>query len=180
MPILRRKGWLSDKDDAEAARRLLLIYDTNLRTAQATGRWARIQKIKTALPYLYSFTGADERVRHPPKSPLSDHRAFEGILLPVDHPFWQDYFPPLGFRCRCQVVQKTRGQAARLGRLRTRPSFASARLGWAVLGGSVRGGGRLPGSSKRQGGRTRSGPRERRLSRSTNYRPPVARLGTRR
>jgi hypothetical protein len=113
-PILREKGWLADKSDAQVAARLLLIYDTNLRTAQAVGRWDRIQKTKAALPYLYSFTAGDDRVRHPPKSE-EDHRAFEGILLPVDHPFWTQYFPPLGFRCRCQVVQRSRSQAARMG-----------------------------------------------------------------
>jgi hypothetical protein len=115
IPLLRQKGWLADKGMAEQATRLLLIYETNLRTAQAVGQWSRIQKIKAALPYLRGFTAKDVRVRHPPKSPRSDHRAFEGILLPVDHPFWQAYFPPLGFRCRCGIVQMTRSQVARKG-----------------------------------------------------------------
>jgi hypothetical protein len=66
------------------------------------------------MPYLLGYTARDLRVRHPPKAE-EDHRAFEGILLPVDHPFWQAYFPPLGFRCRCQVVQRTRSQVARAG-----------------------------------------------------------------
>lgn len=114
IPILRAKGWMPGLDDRQLASRLQLIYETNLRTSQAVGRWARIQRTKAALPYLLAFTAKDERVRHPPKSKLSDHRAFEGILLPADHPFWDDYFPPLGFRCRCQVVQRSRSQVARL------------------------------------------------------------------
>lgn len=114
IPILREKGWMSGLDDRQLATRLQLIYETNLRTSQAAGRWKRIQRTKLALPYLLGFTAKDERVRHPPKSE-ADHRAFEGILLPVDHPFWDDYFPPLGFRCRCQVVQRSRSQVARLG-----------------------------------------------------------------
>ena len=113
IPILRQKGWMSGLDDRQLATRLQLIYETNLRTSQAAGRWKRIQRTKLALPYLLAFTAKDERVRHPPKS-KADHRAFEGILLPVDHPFWNDYFPPLGFRCRCQVVQRSRSQIARL------------------------------------------------------------------
>lgn len=125
-PILRRKGWLPDKSEKDIARRLELIYDTNLRTAQAVGRWGRIQKTKAVLPYLYGFTARDSRVRHPPEGD-EDHRAFEGILLPVDHPFWRDYFPPLGFRCRCQVVQKSRGQAARLGNVTTESELAERR-----------------------------------------------------
>src|SRR5690349_10054703 len=115
LPILRAKGWLPQEGERRLATRLQLIFDTNLRTGQAIGRWGRIQKTKLALPYLLAFTAKDERVRRPPKSE-SDHRAFEGILLPVDHPFWASYFPPLGFRCRCSVVQKSRSQFARLNR----------------------------------------------------------------
>lgn len=114
LPILRRKGWLQDKSIDSQAARLLLIYDTNLRTAQAVGQWTRIQRVAPALPYLLGMTAHDSRVRHPPKSE-EDHRAFEGILLPVEHPFWQAYFPPLGFRCRCNVIQLSRGQVARRG-----------------------------------------------------------------
>lgn len=115
IPILRQKGWLADQTTAQQATRLLLIYDTNLRQAQAVGQWGRIQSVKAAMPYLRGVTARDIRVRHPPKSPVSDHRAYEGILLPVDHPFWQSYFPPLGFRCRCSVIQMTRSQVARRG-----------------------------------------------------------------
>jgi hypothetical protein len=132
LPILRQKGWLTDETTAKQASRLLLIFETNLRTAQAVGQWERIQRTKAALPYLMGRTAHDVRVRHPPKSPVSDHRAFEGILLPVDHPFWKDYFPPLGFRCRCQVVQLTRSQVAKRGLAVTSPvelSDRRARLG---------------------------------------------------
>lgn len=115
IPILREKGWLADRDTTQQAARLMLIFETNLRTAQAVGQWTRVQRLKSAMPYLMGFTAKDFRVRHPPKSPVSDHRAYEGIVLPVDHPFWQAYFPPLGFRCRCQVIQLTRSQLARRG-----------------------------------------------------------------
>jgi hypothetical protein len=113
LPIMRAKGWLPDLNDQQMSRRLFLIFDTNLRLSQATGRWQRIQRTKLALPYLLAHTARDNRVRRPPKS-RHDHTAFEGILLPVDHPFWISYFPPLGFNCRCAVVQKSRGQVARL------------------------------------------------------------------
>jgi uncharacterized protein with gpF-like domain len=131
IPVLRQKGWLPHLTDQQMATRVLLIYDTNLRVSQAVGRWDRFQKNKVALPYLLGFTAKDERVRHPPESPESDHRAYDGILLPVDHPFWLRYFAPLGFRCRCQVVQKTRSQAARMGGATSELELANrvARLG---------------------------------------------------
>lgn len=115
MPTLRAKGWLPDKSADQVATRVRLIYDTNLRLARASGRWARYWATRSALPYLRGVTGRDERVRHPPKSPRSDHRAWEGIVLPIDHPFWTRWFPPLGFRCRCSVIQMTRSQLARRG-----------------------------------------------------------------
>lgn len=112
MPTLREKGWLPDASEDQVATRVRLIYDTNLRLARASGRWSRYWSTRSALPYLRGVTGRDERVRHPPKSE-SDHRAWEGIILPIDHPFWTRWFPPLGFRCRCNVIQMTRSQLAR-------------------------------------------------------------------
>lgn len=114
MPILRRKGWLPGSTDDQVAARVRLIYDTNLRLARASGRWSRYWSNRSALPYLRGVTGRDERVRRPPKS-QADHRAWEGIILAVDHPFWTRWFPPLGFRCRCSVIQMTRSQLARRG-----------------------------------------------------------------
>jgi len=112
VPTLREKGWLRG-DERAIARRVDLIYDTNLRVARGAGQWDRIQRGKRALPYLRAATARDERVRHPPKSQDSDHRAWDGIILPVDHPFWTRWWPPLGFRCRCTIIPMTRSQLAR-------------------------------------------------------------------
>lgn len=111
-PILRAKGWLGG-DEGAIGTRVALIYDTNLRLARAAGRWNHYQASRLTLPYLRAFTVGDERVRHPPKSKLSDHRAWDGIVLPLNHPFWTVYWPPLGFRCRCSVVQMSRSDLAR-------------------------------------------------------------------
>lgn len=111
LPILRRKGWLKGTG-VDVARRVQLIYDTNLRLSRAAGQWARYQKTSRTFPYLRGVTARDERVRRPPRSD-SDHTAFDGIILPASHPFWSRWFPPLGFRCRCSVIQMTRSQLAR-------------------------------------------------------------------
>ncbi len=122
-PILRAKGWLGG-NEGQIAHRVALIYDTNLRVARAAGRWERYQSTKSALPYIETFDVGDSRVRHPPKSPASDHRAWGGIILPVDHWFWQLYWTPLGFRCRCSTAQLSRSQFAR----RNRPITTDAEL----------------------------------------------------
>lgn len=134
-PILRDKGWLGG-DAGKIANRVRLIYDTNLRLARASGRWQRYQSSKSAFPYVRGITAGDERVRHPPKSPHSDHTAFAGIILPLDHPFVAKYWTPLGFRCRCQWVQMTRSQLARYkGGITSEAELADreARLGEPVF-----------------------------------------------
>lgn len=108
LPVLRAKGWLPDQSDKELGHRLRLIYDTNLRTSQAVGKWRSFQMTKQYLPYLrYSAVG-DSRTR-------PSHAALHGVILPVDHPFWQEAFPPCGFACRCVVTGLTRSVAARRG-----------------------------------------------------------------
>jgi SPP1 gp7 family putative phage head morphogenesis protein len=79
-------------------RRLALIYDVNVRQSYATGQWARIERNKARMPFLVYRTMHDERVR------LS-HQAWDGLVLPVDHPFWRTHYPPNGWRCRCHVIQ---------------------------------------------------------------------------
>lgn len=43
-------------------------------------------------------TANDDKVRE-------EHAALHGTTLPVDDPFWDKYFPPLGWNCRCTAVQ---------------------------------------------------------------------------
>lgn len=88
--------------------RIRIIVDTNLRTAHAAGHWDRIQRQKQVFPYLRYVAVMDERTR-------DQHRAWHGIILPVDHPFWRTHFPPNGWLCRCRVQQLTAAQAERLG-----------------------------------------------------------------
>ena len=44
-------------------------------------------------------TVGDSRVR-------PDHEALDGIAKPVDDPFWNTFYPPNGFLCRCTVDQE--------------------------------------------------------------------------
>ncbi len=77
--------------------RLKLIYDTNVRTAHAAGRWQRFEASRATHPYIRYITMQDERVR-------ASHAAFDGVTLPIDDPFWNTHTPPLGYRCRCRLV----------------------------------------------------------------------------
>ncbi len=79
-------------------RRLKTIYNTNMRTSRAVGQWMRIQRTKDILPYL--LYGLGPSIRHRP-----EHVNKEGICLPIDDPFWNAWFPPNGWMCKCHVRQ---------------------------------------------------------------------------
>lgn len=34
-----------------------------------------------------------------------EHAALNGVTLPPSDPFWEEYYPPNGWNCRCTVVQ---------------------------------------------------------------------------
>lgn len=85
------------------------VYDTYnvqyLRTeynfAQASSlmaaRWKQFEQDGDRY-YLQYLTVGDKRVRR-------THRMLHNITLPIESPFWDKYFPPNGWNCRCTVVQ---------------------------------------------------------------------------
>lgn len=114
-PILQEKGWWGKKQQIDPAtgetrlvqlgspRRLEIIYDTNLRTAHAAGRWEQIERSKATRPFLRYSATLDSRTR-------PAHRAWHGKILPVDDPSWSTHYPPNGWRCRCTVIQYSQAQ----------------------------------------------------------------------
>ena len=119
-PRLRKLGWWGVKEQIDpvtgevrkvrlgSPRRLKTIYRANMRSARAAGQWDRIQRSKRALPYLVYLLGPSERHR-------PHHEAKLGLVLPVDDPFWQTWYPPNGWGCKCHVRQITRREAEQLG-----------------------------------------------------------------
>lgn len=119
-PRLRRMGWWGVKEQIDpltnevnkvrlgSPRRLKTIYRANMRSARAAGQWDRIQRSKRALPYLVYLIGPSKRHR-------PSHEAKNGLVLPVDDPFWQTWYPPNGWGCKCHVRQITRREAEEIG-----------------------------------------------------------------
>ena len=115
-PRLRKLGWWGVKEQVDpltkevrpvrlgSPRRLKTIYRANIRSARAAGQWDRIQRSKRALPFLLYLLGPSERHR-------PHHQAKAGLVLPVDDPFWQTWYPPNGWNCKCHVRQITRREA---------------------------------------------------------------------
>jgi SPP1 gp7 family putative phage head morphogenesis protein len=78
--------------------RVKVIYDTNLRQAYAASEWRAIEDTAADFPAL-EYDGV------PVQHNREHHKAFWGLVLRVDHPFWRTHFPPNGFHCRCYVIQ---------------------------------------------------------------------------
>lgn len=122
-PKLQEKGWwgsvpMTDPVTGEekmvragSSARLKTVFDTNLRMAYATGQWENIERTKDALPYLvYLHTPSKNK-----KYERKEHAALHGIVYPVGHPFWDTFFPPNGWGCKCRVRQIAFEDIARMG-----------------------------------------------------------------
>lgn len=79
--------------------KLEAIFRTQMQLAYSAGKWqadqsADIQEILWGYKYV---TIGDDRVR-------DEHIVLEGTTLPKDDPFWDRFFPPNGWQCRCSAI----------------------------------------------------------------------------
>lgn len=120
-PLLQQKGWWGEEEMADpttgeirtvqlgSARRLQIIYDTNLRTAHAAAQWDRIKRTSQTRPWLrYVAIEKDGRTRQA-------HLNWHNTILPFDHPWWKTHYPPNGWGCRCKVLQLSDRDLQRYG-----------------------------------------------------------------
>ena len=135
-PLLHEKGWWGEKEVADpttgelrtvqlgSARRLQVIYDTNLRTAHAAAQWARIKRTAQDRPWLrYVAIEGDGRTR-------KQHLLWHGTILPFDHPWWKTHYPPNGWGCRCKVIQLSDRDLARYGFTPSKDAPSSKTVVW--------------------------------------------------
>lgn len=120
IPVLQQKGWwgqqpafdpstgLSPVSQLGSLRRLQIIYDTNMRMSFAAGAWMRAERTAADRPFLMYAAVHDDRTR-------PEHRAWDGTILPIDHPWWDTHYPPNGWNCRCSAITLSPAQAARYG-----------------------------------------------------------------
>lgn len=77
-------------------------YDTAIASAQMAAKWQRFYADKKTLPLLQYRTVGDDRVR-------PSHEELDNVIRNIDDPFWDMYFPPNGWNCRCDVIQVVHG-----------------------------------------------------------------------
>lgn len=78
-------------------------YNTAIASAQMAVRWDDLGKNADTLPYLRFVTVGDDRVR-------LAHRLLEGTTRRIDDEFWDEWYPPVGWNCRCDVQQVAGGE----------------------------------------------------------------------
>lgn len=66
-------------------------------SAQMASKWNEYETDGDRYNLQYRTAG-DDRVRE-------SHRLLHNTTLPLSDPFWNDYFPPNGWRCRCTTMQ---------------------------------------------------------------------------
>ena len=72
-------------------------YEFAAASAEMAAKWERFMEDGDRYNLQYRTAG-DDRVR-------PEHAALNGVTLPPTDEFWESYYPPNGWRCRCTVVQ---------------------------------------------------------------------------
>lgn len=108
-PLLGRLGW-ADRGPGYVAWRTRVVYETNIRTAYAAGRYAEMTQpdVLAARPFW--------RYRHSGKKDFRpEHRDWDGKVIRADDDFWKTHFPPNGWGCGCYVQSLGPRDLRRLG-----------------------------------------------------------------
>lgn len=104
-------GWTGEGSERGRDWRARVIYQTNLATAHAAGRYQQMTDpdVLAHMPYW--------QYRHNiVANPREQHLAWDGLVLRWDDPWWKAHYPPNGWGCRCDVRPLSERQLARLGK----------------------------------------------------------------
>jgi SPP1 gp7 family putative phage head morphogenesis protein len=77
-------------------------YQQAVGASQMAAKWVDIERDGDRYDLQYR-TAQDNHVRE-------DHALLHGTTLPPSDPFWDKYYPPNGWGCRCTVVQVRKGK----------------------------------------------------------------------
>ena len=120
MNLFASKGWVGFKEVANpktgeketvelgTPRRIRNIYINNINSAYAAGKYKELMEEVDVAPYWQYQCMMDGRER-------PEHAALHGKVFKADDPFWQNFYPPNGWGCRCWVVNLTQNQVDKQG-----------------------------------------------------------------
>lgn len=142
---LERKGWFSPTGeraeipmpDGTIRKRLTpwrldTIYRTNLQSAYQAGRFRGMLDTAEARPYWVYDAVGDMRTR-------PSHAALDGKVYRFDHPFWDKFYPPNGYNCRCTVRTLSEKQMTEKGlQEQIQPPFVKPDEGFDYNAGAIK------------------------------------------
>lgn len=85
--------------------RTKVIYQTNLRTAYAAGRWDTLK----SFPYLQYH-------HHTVRNYREHHKAWDGLIIATSDPWVKTHYPPNGWGCNCKMTGVSEARLRTLGR----------------------------------------------------------------
>ena len=93
-----------------APHRIDTIFRTNMQGAYQAGRYRQMTNpvVLAARPYWRYVAIIDASTR-------PEHAALHGKIFRFDHPFWDKWHPPNGYRCRCTVTTVSENEMKREG-----------------------------------------------------------------
>lgn len=105
--IVAKHGWAYNGGRNWRTR---IIYQTNLRQSYTAGREAQMADpaLRARRPYgLYRHGGSAE--------PRPEHLAWDGLVLPLDDPWWDTHSPQNGWGCSCKKFALSARDVRRMG-----------------------------------------------------------------
>jgi SPP1 gp7 family putative phage head morphogenesis protein len=114
LDYMKKSGWYGGVGyDSENKKyqnwRIGVMYDTNMRTAYSAEHYRKqLDAASTRPVWQYHHSPFVKKAR-------PDHLALDGKCYRYDDPFWDTYYPPNGWGCKCYVTTMSEGQAQRQG-----------------------------------------------------------------
>lgn len=120
VPLLQSKGWWGRAPVVDpltgqtvvaqlgSPSRLQTIFRTNMQSAYSVGHWEQIAEQQDEAPFLMYDAIDDYRTR-------PEHAALDGKIHAVGSAFWEHYYPPNGWNCRCSAIQLSADELDELG-----------------------------------------------------------------
>ena len=112
IPTLKAKQWWGEQEIYDErtgeyktiridGNRLKTIFQTNINTSYAVGRYQQMQGLPESFAYWRYWSIKDSRTR-------PTHARKHGTILPKTSPWWKTNYPPNGWNCRCKVQALTK------------------------------------------------------------------------
>lgn len=97
VPFAEFKRRIRAIDATYNVRYLKAEYELARANRAGINAWKDMQAMKEVVPFAKYSTVGDDRVREA-------HAAMDGVIKHLDDPFWDVWWPPNGWNCRCTVI----------------------------------------------------------------------------